>query len=500
MFGFESEYGYAGFDSDGRPVDRGECIRRLIETARRELVHLPDMHGGRMFLRNGSCLYVDCGLHPELATPELTTPWEAVRYIKAGERMMLSIAGAIEKQPGPISKAMFFRCNVDYSGTHTTWGCHESYLHKADCGILCDQILPHLASRLIYTGAGGFDNCCPGLAFLISPRVPHLVNPVSDSSTGNRGIFHTKDEPLCGNGYHRLHVLAGESICSRTAILLKAGATALIVALIEAGIRPADSVRLRCPVTAMRQFATDPQCKARAELATGGSISAIEIQSRYLDAAEANLDRDFMPDWAPRVCEQWRAMLERLGGAPDSVATTLDWAIKLNLYRAHLARRGVAPDLLSGPQASLLPITDDRLKAAADELFAIDTKFGQLGSNGVFEAMDQAGASDDQVDGVGDIESAISQPPEAGRAHLRGECVDRLHASAGRYNCSWESILDMESGQILDLSDPWAASEQWRAIESRRKTEPRNLIAETLRLRSAARLRRLRETEQHGDQ
>ncbi len=492
MFGFESEYGYAGFASNGRPVERGECIRRLVETARRELVHLPDMHGGRMFLRNGSCLYIDCGLHPELTTPEVTTPWEAVRYIKAGEQVLLSLVRSIEKQPGPISKAMFFRCNVDYSGTHTTWGCHESYLHKADCGVLCDQIVAHLVSRIIYTGAGGFDNCFMGLAFLVSPRVPHLVNTISDSSTGNRGIFHTKDEPLCGNGYHRLHVLAGESLHSRTAIFLKTGVTALIVAAIEAGLRPGDGIKLHSPVAAMRTFAADTECKARVPLVAGGMVTAIDIQSRYLDTIEANLDRDFMPEWARPVCEQWRAMLERLRDAPDSVAATLDWAAKLNLYRAHVARRGFGEDLLAKPQMNPVPSENGRLTAITEELFAIDTKFGQLGGDGVFEAMEQAGASDDQVDGVGDIASAMSEPPEAGRARVRGECVKKLHGDPDRYNCSWESILDLESGRTLDLTDPWAASEQWTAPQSGRRVEPGSLADELARLAHAARLRRVR--------
>src|SRR4051812_36343834 len=29
-----------------------------------------------------------------------------------------------------------------------------------------------------------------------------------------RGIFHTKDEPLSKNGFHRLHILSGESLSS----------------------------------------------------------------------------------------------------------------------------------------------------------------------------------------------------------------------------------------------------------------------------------------------
>ena len=82
------------------------------------------------------------------------------------------------------------------------------------------RLVPHLASRLVYTGAGGFNSRSPGLEFTLSPRVAHLVANVSDSSTRSRGLFHTKDESLSPDGYHRLHVLSSESLCSELAIWL----------------------------------------------------------------------------------------------------------------------------------------------------------------------------------------------------------------------------------------------------------------------------------------
>ena len=57
--------------------------------ARRLLTHLPDTSAANgMYLANGARFYVDCGLHPEMTTPECTTPWELARYIKAGERVL----------------------------------------------------------------------------------------------------------------------------------------------------------------------------------------------------------------------------------------------------------------------------------------------------------------------------------------------------------------------------------------------------------------------------
>ena len=50
-----------------------------------------------------------------------------------------------------------------------------------------------------------------------------------------------------------------------------------------------------------------------------------------------------MPEWADEACRRWREMLDRLDdGAPDSVSTLLDWAIKLVLFRDRARRRGFA--------------------------------------------------------------------------------------------------------------------------------------------------------------
>jgi len=55
-----------------------------------------------------------------------------------------------------------------------------------------------------------------GLRFTLSPRVRFLEREVSNNSTRDRGIFHTKDETLAADGYHRLHIICGESLCSET--------------------------------------------------------------------------------------------------------------------------------------------------------------------------------------------------------------------------------------------------------------------------------------------
>ena len=312
-----------------------------MDLAKGNLPHLPDAGSNGMFLANGARFYLDHGYHPEMSTPECTTPWELVRYLLAGEKILAALGTKLESSDKSVAQALFFKCNVDYAKPRSTWGCHESYLHRVDPAELPRQILPHLVSRLIYTGAGGFNSASQGLEFTLSPRVDHLVTEISNESTHNRGIFHTKDESLSARGYHRMHVLCGESLASQLAVWLKVGATALVVAMIEAGLRPGESVQLAEPLEAMRRFARDTKCNAKVPGKNGQPLTAIGIQSHYLNLAEAHAHDSFMPAWAADVCREWRRILDLLEGGSPALETMLDWQIKLALFKDRIARHGI---------------------------------------------------------------------------------------------------------------------------------------------------------------
>ena len=503
LFGLETEYAFTALDSAGKALARNHILCRFMQLARNELPHLRDASSSGMFLQNGSRLYVDCGLHPELSTPECTTPWDAVRYVLAGERILTSLAAELVEREKNLSQALFFKCNVDYSGTRSTWGCHESYLHRTDPSTLPDQIIPHLVSRIVYSGAGGFNSVSPGLEFTLSPRVPHLTEEVSGDSTHDRGIFHSKNESLAGGGYHRMHILCGESLGSELAAWLKVGTTALVVAMVDAGLRPGASVGLVRPLEAMRRFAMDTECKVKVKGKSGQPLTAIGIQRRYLTQAESHVHDTFMPAWAEEVCREWRKVLDRLESGPITGETALDWGIKLAIFRDRVRRRGMTWASLSHWSEMLLalkgtlretvhsgkPLTTDlifgkespvateakqllktkglkeddlsRFLDLRQELFEIDTRFVQLGGNGIFSALDRAGLLTHHVAGVENIGVAVVRPPVTGRARLRGECVRRLAGTNGDLVCDWDGIWDEQQKRALDLSDPFETQERW---------------------------------------
>jgi hypothetical protein len=505
--GLETEYAFTALRPDGEALPRERAVMKLVSKVGREQPSVSGPGAGSYFLGNGSRLYVDCGLHPELGTPECTNPWDLVRYVKAGDLILGRAAEKLESEESRMSEALLFRCNVDYSGTGSTWGCHESYMHRADPQLLSKQTIPHLVSRIVFSGAGGFDPFTPGLRFTLSARAPHMTKVVSGCSTHDRGIFHTKNEPLCDGGYHRLHLLCGDSLLSQRAMWLTAGSTALIVRLVELGDRPGDTVRMRSPLKALRAFADDPECKKKVRLARGGTANAIAIQRHYLECVEARAGSGSMPSWAPDVCRVWRETLDALERDPRELESTLDWAIKHALYRQRIQNAGLdwrllpvwgsvleklnrargqdrrlavtfgVREILGGdspirelaldlePELQRKGLSWDGLDAflaLRQELFEIDWRFAQLGATGIFDALDRSGVLDHRVPGVNRVERAVSFAPTGGRAQLRGRVIRRLARRDEAGFCDWNFVSNQTKNRTLDLSDPFETKEHWK--------------------------------------
>src|SRR5437867_4454416 len=110
LFGLETELAFSAQQVGG---DSPECLEALcaefFELAHERLPSLPD-GGTGMFLANGSRLYLDCGTHPELCTPECRSPAEVVCWQLAGERLLAELASELEKRH-PGASVSLFRCN-----------------------------------------------------------------------------------------------------------------------------------------------------------------------------------------------------------------------------------------------------------------------------------------------------------------------------------------------------------------------------------------------------
>jgi len=509
LFGFETEYAFRLADRSGSPLPRDLAISRIQELARSKVACVPGYQGSGGFLANGARLYLDCGVHLEFCTPECANPWDVCRYLDAAQALLTSAVDAYRAENPAVGEAAFQRCNVDYVNTAATWGTHESYLHTSDPAFMPRQLLPFLASRVIWAGAGGFDPF-QQLSFTLCPRIAHFSRDISAHSTRDRGVFHTKDEPLCSR-FHRLHVICGDSVCSQTVNWLKAGVTSIVVAMVDAGLRPGDGMALTSPINALRAYAAAPLERSITSTTDGRAVRAIDVQRHYQRMAAQHADAPWMSPWAGRVIVKWGQILDALEQGIDAVATTLDWAIKLRLYQQWVAQRRMEWDrlLLWGPVITRLrsamfaiqPLPAIELSAALvlspgaplataaraedaylaqhglewsslpsvlatrAQLLEMDTRFGELGPRGIFNSLDQAGVLTHRIEGVDNIEHAMHNPPAIGRASVRGGAIRRLAGQGQRFMADWGSVLDCRTNMMLDLSDPWATTERWRRPE-----------------------------------
>jgi len=96
------------------------------------------------------------------------------------------------------------------------------------------------------------------------------------------------------------------------------------------------------------------------------------------------------------------------------------------------------------------------------ELFEIDMRFAQIGEKGIFASLDKAGLLSHRLARGCDVQAAVTDPPSAGRARLRGEFVRRHARRRGRYCADWKRVWDYGRKRVLDLSNPLETEERWR--------------------------------------
>ena len=521
LLGLETEFGFSALDRQGERCD-DKVLGLMIACVRKRVPNLLCARAG-CFVANGGLLYVDTGGHLEWCTPECTSPLEAVRYLRAGEIMVANAARELERKRD-LARIQIFKGNVDYTARNVTWGCHESYLYRNFERALPRQLIPFLASRVIFTGAGGLSSSSSGICFRLSPRVEHLVRDVSNSSTDHRGIFHTKNEPLSGYEYNRLHLICGDSNCSQFQSWLKIGTTMLVVAMVDAGLCPGAAVQLSNGVAAMRRFSADAGLRARIDGSEHhDGVSALDIQRQYLAMAERYSGAALMPDWADEICAAWRTTLDALEADPMSLVGKLDWPLKKALFERRMAahdtvnmdsievwntvledvvaaigsrqrntvmvnsqlieeNRGRRGDLGAAIRRAGKRLQkhglhwqqlDEFLKLRW-ELCELDMAFSDISERGVFNALDQSGTLAHRLFDEEACAAAITEPPVAGRAKIRGEAIKNLFARHGRPGqCNWNSVV--ADGAALDLHDPFADTSEWQPVHRDPPAEPHDL-------------------------
>src|ERR687887_620242 len=278
-----------------------------------------DLGLANVILTNGARLYVDHA-HPEYSTPECTNPRDAVIWDKAGERVMVDAAARAARVPGthPIQ---LYKNNTDNKGA--SYGCHENYLMKRETSFadIVRHLTPFFVSRQVVCGAGrvgiGVDG--RGDGFQISQRADFFEVEVGLETTLKRPIINTRDEPHADpEKYRRLHVIVGDANLCEVATFLKVGATAIVLKMIEDAFLPDFS--LVNPVAAIHEVSRDVSLSTPVALTDGRRMTAIQLQSEYLELARKYVDREDDTAENREVLERWESILQGLSNDPRSLS------------------------------------------------------------------------------------------------------------------------------------------------------------------------------------
>lgn len=150
-------------------------------------------------------------------------------------------------------------------------------------------------SSIVCTGQGkvGAENGAPPVDFQLSQRADYFENLLGSQTTYDRPIVNSRDEAHCGRSHYsagpsapaRLHVIFFDNSLAHYSCLLKVGVMQLILAMAEGGAVDPGLI-LDDPLGALRSFSHDVSLQARARLASGKELTAVELQFRFLDAAQ----------------------------------------------------------------------------------------------------------------------------------------------------------------------------------------------------------------------
>lgn len=458
LFGLEAELRSEVYHPDGsRNNDALDELEKICCEG------IPCIRGEErgVFLGNGGNWYREAAggrTHQEFSTPECTNPTDAVLYSQAGYHLARRGAEMFSQRHG--ARTCFSRSNVCFAG-QTSWGNHECICTRNPPETLVDALFPHLVSRIIFCGSGGFDAKSETLDFVLSSRVPFIGALKSGSTEGpGRALYHDDYKEERGHGGRfRMHIICGDGLCSERALWLRTATTALIVALADRGRMPGLAAQVAEPLSALHTINADPSLQAAVLCKDGRLRTALDIQRELLSHVARH--GEILPLFVQAATTEWRRVIDDLANhGLAGNARSHDNAIKMEMYSSCLALRGVSyGDFSSKARRSRSKSRRAELKRTRAEMLLMDTRFGELSAEGLFEMLDATpGLLDHRVPGVQErIAWALENPPPDTRAAARGAIVRRFHGTpeADQVRVGWSFAVDLASGTKVDLSNPF---------------------------------------------
>jgi proteasome accessory factor A len=203
--------------------------------------------------------------------------------------------------------------------------------------------------------------------------------------------------------------------------------------MIEDGFLPDFS--LVEPVAAIHAISRDLDLAVEIELTDGRRMTAVQLQSEYLELARKYVDREDDTPANREVIARWESVIDGLVADPMSLAGQLDWVAKLRVLEGYRERDG-------------LGWGDHKLRA-------VDLQYHDVRrSKGLYDRLVAAGKVERLVTEA-EIEHAVMEPPEDTRAFFRGRCISRYPDAIAA--ASWDSVIldaGRETLQRVPMREP----------------------------------------------
>jgi len=436
IIGIETEYGITCVLRGQRRLSPDEVARYLF----RKVVSWG--RSSNVFLENGARLYLDVGSHPEYATGECDNLHDAVVHDRAGERILEELTESAEQRlrdEGIRGTIYLLKNNLDSAGN--SYGCHENYSTERalEPESYEPNLIPFLATRQIFAGAGHVLQTARGPIFSIAQRSEHIWDSSSSATTRSRPIINTRDEPHADpDKYRRLHVIVGDSNMNEVATFLKLGTTSLVLRMIEDPTFSLRDFTLENPIRAVRDISHDITCTRKIRLSSGRELSALDIQHEFLERAHKFARTHDIDAEEQRTLRLWEDTLSSLASDPLKLDRSCDWVTKYKLIEGLRSR--------------------DNLDLDDPKVLALDLQYHDISSRrGVFYNLERRGVVD-RISTSDEVTTAMSTPPQTTRARLRGEFIRQAKARKRDYTVDWVHLkLNDQAQRTVLCKDPFAS-------------------------------------------
>lgn len=409
---FERRWDYGG--EDPHEDARGFRVTGLQQDKEEQQFAEVDAHRPFSFhemksdlvLPNGARFYND-HTHPEYSTPECRTLRDLVAHDRAGERILFRAAQRRNQALGG-PHVQLYKNNTDFHGH--SYGCHDNYLvpRSVPFEALASGLIAFLVTRQVFAGAGklGVEDQNGGRQpgrYQLSQRADFMETLMSVDTMHNRPILNTRDEPHADRRrYRRLHLIIGDANMCEYATALKVGTTRLVLDLIEDGRAPL--VVLKDPVTAVKEISRDPSLKATVRLEDGRTMSALDVQRLYCEAARQRWgSTDGETGW---ILREWDQVLRLLDEDRSQLIGRLDWITKRWLLETFAESEQVSWD---DPWLTSLDLEYHNLDPSRGLYFGLEA-----------EGRTMRMTTDE------DIDRAMAAGPGDTRGGIRGLCIRRF--------------------------------------------------------------------------